>query len=553
MVVNSFKRLNPQVYIIRKNPILGVVVVAFGPSQRKLIAILSDGKPRSLRMLVKESRLSPKAVESVLRRLWFKGSVLRSEKPNKQHQVTLRGRKGLKRNLRSYFLYVLCSKGEKSLVINGVRFVTYNKYQNSLQKTGKSKAQLILDFFRDNDRAFYSREVVEKLSDKGVHPYDVMPNVRRFEKKGLVYVRGYRTGDRETPFKNGYITTWIDQNKPRDEALEEAVERTNKLLEKNPFETSLISRVHLVRDLIVSSTKTKDLVSSAFIKSRIGGSEAKAEKALKRALQLFPDLKEIKLFNAYRHFYHTSMPPETLNAAITMKENYIRKVKGRANRIGHNWEACAEWFIDKFHEGAKFRTQKHRSQKMDPRRITIHLLKSVGRRRRNAEVDRVWEVSQGLFADSVTYVLECKWGLVRKEDFDDFLEVLKWSKEFGFDSKDGRQIQQGVIGVFAGKSFNPRENVHYSNGKQISLAQYAARMRIQFVKAADFNKHLRTKGVLKSTSVQKICKLSRNEKEVRETLDRIWEEPSNSEKLLTKIAHKNQKLYDFEKKLEMQK
>ena len=532
------------------DPYCEVVVVPFGPSQQKIITILVDGKPRSQRILVKESRLSSKAVESVLRRLWINGSILRSERPIKQHQVILKGRSGLKRNLRSYHLYILGQKGKSTLVFNAQRFVSHDKYQTSVRKTGKSKAQLILDFFRNNHRAFYSRAVVEKLSDKGVRSYDIMPNVRRFERKGFVYVRGYRTGDRETPFQNGYITTWIDQKKPRDEALEEAVERTNKLLEKNPYETSLISRVHLIRDQILAATKTKDLVSVAFIKSRIGGSEAKAEKALERALQLFPDMKEIKLFNAYRHFYHVSMPPETLEAAITMKENYIRKVKGRANRIGHNWEACAEWFIDKFHEGAKFWTQRHRTPKMDPRRITIHLLKSVGRRRRNAEVDRVWEVTQKLFADPVTYVLECKWGLVRKEDFDDFLEVLKWSKEFGFDSMEGRQIKQGVIGVFAGKSFNPRENVHFKDGKQISLAAYAARMRIQFVKAADFNKQLRTKKIPKSASVQKICRISRNEKEVREILEKIWEEPKQSEKLLAEAIKKNQKLFDFEKKLE---
>jgi hypothetical protein len=176
------------------------------------------------------------------------------------------------------------------------------------------------------------------------------------------------------------------------------------------------------------------------------------------------------------------------------------------------------------------------------RRITIHLLKSVGRRRRNAEVDRVWEVTQKLFADPVPYVLDCKWGLVRKEDFDDFLEVFTWSKEFGFDSMEGRQIKQGVIGVFTGKSFNPRENVHFQDGKQISLAAYAARMRIQFVKAADFNKQLRTKGIPKSASVQKICKISRNEKEVREILEKLWEEPNQSEKLLAKAIRKNQKL-----------
>jgi len=86
---------------------------------------------------------------------------------------------------------------------------------------------------------------------------------------------------------------------------------------------------------------------------------------MSRALQLYPDLKEIKLFNAYRYHYHTCIVEEDLHAAITVKENYIRITKGRANRIGHNWEAAAEWFIDKFTTGARFLTQNHRADKMD--------------------------------------------------------------------------------------------------------------------------------------------------------------------------------------------
>ena len=40
-------------------------------------------------------------------------------------------------------------------------------------------------------------------------------------------------------------------------------------------------------------------------------------------------------------------------------------------------------------------------------------------------MDRVWSVSaNGLFYQPLTYVLECKWGLVKKNAIDDFLEVL---------------------------------------------------------------------------------------------------------------------------------
>ena len=106
----------------------------------------------------------------------------------------------------------------------------------------------------------------------------------------------------------------------------------------------------------------------------------------------------------YPYYFLESMEHEHLKTCIELKKNYIRKTKGRDNRLGHNWEAVCEWFIEKFTKGAHFWTQKHRSN-MDSRRITLHLLKSVGGRRINAEVDRVWEVTPGLFSQPVIYVL----------------------------------------------------------------------------------------------------------------------------------------------------
>ena len=123
------------------------------------------------------------------------------------------------------------------------------------------------------------------------------------------------------------------------------------------------------------------------------------------------------------------MKPEDLAANIEMKKNYIRVRFGRDNRIGHNLEACAEWFIDKFTEGAEFVSQNHR-QKMDSRRITLHLLKRVGDRKQNAEIDRAWKVTPGLFSPTVTYVLECKWSVVTRKTLDEFLEVLSLRKRW---------------------------------------------------------------------------------------------------------------------------
>lgn len=40
-------------------------------------------------------------------------------------------------------------------------------------------------------------------------------------------------------------------------------------------------------------------------------------------MQLYPSIREIKLFDAYRYFYHDSMNVEVLNASLEMAKNYI--------------------------------------------------------------------------------------------------------------------------------------------------------------------------------------------------------------------------------------
>ena len=181
------------------------------------------------------------------------------------------------------------------------------------------------------------------------------------------------------------------------------------------------------------------------------------------------------------------------------------------------------------------------------------MMKPVGGRRQNAEVDRVWEVTPGPLLQSTTYILECKWGLVGKKDVDDFFNVLRWSKEFGVDTPEGRQVKQGIVGVFSGSAFNPKETVRLKDGSSISLATYAARMNIQLLKASDFNEKLRERGCSRKVSVQKICRAARNEDEVREILEAIWKSPDRSEEILAGIMEKNREVYDFEKRLEERK
>jgi hypothetical protein len=269
-----------------------------------------------------------------------------------------------------------------------------------------------------------------------------------------------------------------------------------------------------------------------------------------RALQLYPDLKEVRLFNAFRYFYHTSITEEELKAAITMKENYVRVTKGKANRIGHNWEAVAEWSVDRFTTGARFWAQNHRTSSMDSRRITIHLVKSVRGRIQNAEVDRVWEVTPSIFSPSITYVLSCKWGLVSKRDVDDFFDVLRWSKEFGATTSNSREIKQGIVGVFAASAFNPNEKIRLKEDFIINLPTYASRMNIQLLKAADFNSKLHQKGCPTTVSIQKICKIAKDERQVREILEKVWKEPKSSEQALETTIEKNMEVYKFEELLE---
>lgn len=524
-----------------------------GTTQVKILTLLSDGKPRTSKEINKELRLGNVSVESALGRMWRGKRILRTAKPSISNDRVFKGRSGTVSNQRQYHSYLSSKAKVTSTAFQGQTFVAYDeKYLDKRGAlNGTSKAKLILDFIeRNRDRAFFSKELVESLKDKGVKPSDIMSNVRRFEKKGMIYVRGYRMHDKQTPFKDGYLLTWISTGKPREQAIEEAIEKTSKVLDSTASTNPIIERIHLIRDLIIEATKLRDLASFEFLHNRLGCTGYEAEGAVSRALQLYTNLLEVKVFGTFKYYYHASMTEEDLKVATVFKQNYVRQMKGKQNRIGHNWEAAVEWFIDKFTVGAVFQTQKHRTSVMDPRRITLHLMKSIGGRKHNAEVDRVWSVTPGIFAQPITYVLECKWGLVQKYVVDDFLEVLRWSTEFGVNTSEGRQIKQGIVGVFAGSAFDPKESVKLKDQTKISLAAYAARINIQLLRAADFNEKMREKGIPKEVTVQGVCRAAKNEKEAREILSAIWENPDKSNEILAKAVGKNKGVYEFEKMLE---
>ncbi|MGQ9469623.1 MAG: hypothetical protein ACUVTD_07375 [Nitrososphaerales archaeon] len=113
-----------------------------------------------------------------------------------------------------------------------------------------------MNFFEKNkDSAFFSKEIAEALRERGINLPDVMANIRRLERKGLVYVRGYRTGYRETPFKEGFLITWLDYSKPREQAIEEAIQRTEVALTEKSNSSLIMQRIHTIRDQIIDAPK----------------------------------------------------------------------------------------------------------------------------------------------------------------------------------------------------------------------------------------------------------------------------------------------------------
>jgi len=197
---------------------------------------LADGRPKSSREVMEATGLKEGQVYNCLFRCWKGGLVLRTERPIYRRERVFKGRGGVSTHTRPYHLYILRPEGLDEVVVEGHRFVGFSEERLDPRGGGAlSKARRILEFLKEHgDEAFFSKDIAEALKEFGVKPRDVMSNVRRFERQGLVYVRGYKTDERQTPFKRGYLITWLDQDKPREEAIEEAVQRTERALEAEP-------------------------------------------------------------------------------------------------------------------------------------------------------------------------------------------------------------------------------------------------------------------------------------------------------------------------------
>ena len=53
--------------------------------------------------------------------------------------------------------------------------------------------------------------------------------------------------------------------------------------------------------------------------------------------------------------------------------------------------------------------------------------------------------------------------------------------------------------------------------------------------------------VPKEVTVQKICKVCRGEKQVREILDEIWRTPEQSKEIINEVLERNKDIFEFEK------
>jgi hypothetical protein len=58
------------------------------------------------------------------------------------------------------------------------------------------------------------------------------------------------------------------------------------------------------------------------------------------------------------------------------------------------------------------------------------------------------------------------------------------------------------------------------------------------------------KGCTKAVSVQRICKVARDEREVHEILNAIWEHSNKTEEILEKVAKNNEDIDKLERMLD---
>ena len=72
-------------------------------------------------------------------------------------------------------------------------------------------------------------------------------------------------------------------------------------------------------------------------------------------------------------------------------------------------------------------------------------------------------------------------------------------------------------------------------------------MNVELIKSADLNQQLQQKGVDKYVTVQKNCRASKNEKQVRDTFTKIWNQPKKAREFFTELIEPKNDQFEIEK------
>ena len=278
-------------------------------TRERVLAALFERSPLSSREIMEATGLSRGQTYGGLYRAWRSGHVLRTMDAIKRGERVFKGRRGTVHHTLPYHLYVPRPPGRDSMVVDGRRYVGFSEeHLDPRGGGGTSKAQRILGYLEENSgEAFFSVEVVEALAEHGVKPGDMMSNLRRYERRGLVYVRGYKGEERETPFREGYLLTWLDPELPREEAIVDAVARTDAALAGRASSSPTMERIHRFRDIVLEHSALRKLVGAKFVENRLGCTRHELDTAVERAMQLYPDIQALRLFEYFTVHAHVSI------------------------------------------------------------------------------------------------------------------------------------------------------------------------------------------------------------------------------------------------------
>jgi hypothetical protein len=447
------------------------------------------------------------------------------------------------------------TNGETSCFVNGEAFIEHKP------RPSKSLSQSIIEYVREylHDRAAFTTGLRTKLEERlgtSIRQSMVMYVLGRYRHRE-VYVRGYQSADKMTPFEQGFAVTWIDPHLPREQALAEAKERTDKLLQDEQTTSPLFQRVHSIYDIVTDASLKRDIAGQIYVMSEVGCSRHQLELALKKTMEFYPSIKRVSIFGdeqgnyGYPHYYNEKiLSHDDLDAAVRAKQQYLMKVKKCDERKGHALEGVVWWSLEKFRR-ARFLPQRHRTEGMHPYRHTLHLIKPVRRRKKSAEIDGVWESREPALLcnnEEVTNLIEVKFNLIRRDDVEDLLDIARFSKEFGADDRHGRVIRNGVVLWMAGAAIDNRASILVGN-EYLTIASFAARLGIKFIPISQINEQLQHHGWEKA-SVKAICRKAKDAHEAMEMLDQIWAHPEKAKEIIAKYAEQNKSILEQERMLE---